>query len=191
MKEQTRWENVADRKEPITDNMVRDLCQPAKDKKIDSLENVIADWTTVGMCRGAFRPSEWAQNKSASSIKKTKQNLDRKPAAFVLSDFVFHDKKGRHLKQAKCKILREKDAFIVSVRWHAQKNRNNGKIKKIACNDTNPVFCAPQAALRIQNRAMKHKLSDDQPMAMFMNYENKLMLANSDHIDNSFQASAE
>ena len=38
---------------------------------------------------------------------------------------------------------------------------------------------------------MKHKPSDDQPMAMFVNYKNKLMLANSDHIDNSFQASAE
>ena len=34
LKEQTRWENVADRKEPITDNMVQDLCHLAKDKKL-------------------------------------------------------------------------------------------------------------------------------------------------------------
>ena len=101
LKEQMRWENVADRKEPITDNMVRDLHQLAKDKKVDSLENVIANWTTVGMCGGAFHLSEWAQDKSTNSIKKTKQNLDGKPAAFILSDFVFYNKKGRRLKQAK------------------------------------------------------------------------------------------
>jgi len=93
LKEQTRWENVADRKEPITDNMVQDLHHLAKDKKVDSLENVIADWTTVGTCRGAFRLSEWAQDKSANSVKKIKQNLDGKPAAFILSCFVFCDKK--------------------------------------------------------------------------------------------------
>ena len=33
LKEQTQWENVADRKEPIAGNMVWDLCQLAKDKK--------------------------------------------------------------------------------------------------------------------------------------------------------------
>ena len=149
LKEQTRWENVADRKEPITDNMVRDLHQLAKDKKIDSLENVIADWTTVGMCGGAFRLSEWAQDKSANSIKKTKRNLDGKPAAFVLPDFVFCDKKGRRLKQAKREMLQEKDVFIVSVCWRVQKNRNNGEIKKFARDDANPMFCAPRAALQI------------------------------------------
>ena len=72
LKEQTQWENVADRKEPIADNVVCDLHQLAKDKKVDSLENVIADWTTVGMCGGAFRLSEWAQDKSTNSIAKIK-----------------------------------------------------------------------------------------------------------------------
>ena len=120
-----------------------------------------------------------------------KQNLDGKPAAFILSDFVFCDKKVRRLKQAKRKMLQEKDVFIVSICWRAQKNGNNGKIKKFARNDANPMFCAPQAALQIQNRATKHKPSDDQPMAMFVNHKNKLTLANSDHIDDSFQASAQ
>ena len=123
--------------------------QLAKDKKVDSLENVIADWTTVGTCGGAFRLSEWAQDKSANSFKKIKRNLDGKPAAFVLPDFVFCDKKGRRLKQAKRKMLQEKDVFIVSMCWRVQKNRNNGEIKKFACNDTNPMFCAPRAAPRI------------------------------------------
>ena len=73
-KEQTRWENVANRKEPITDNVVCDLHQLAKDKKVDSIENVMADWTTVGTCRGAFCLTEWAQDKSAKSVKKKVQS---------------------------------------------------------------------------------------------------------------------
>lgn len=61
--ESERWENVANRKEPLTWQMVESIQQLARNLPDDSKIAVLADWLVVGMHTG-FRISEWATPKS-------------------------------------------------------------------------------------------------------------------------------
>ena len=181
LREQKRWEDMPNRREPVTTEMLEQMGEVSKDLDPDSLESALRDWNMLGRYLG-FRLSEWAQN------EENRKNfpllaIDDTPLAFTFHDFQFMGRGSRQLRQQFPKFLSENDVDSVAVRWRYQKNLDNGQIITQTKNNTNPNFCGVRAAARIRQRAQRLNSSDFETLAKF-----KDASGNVSHITNSMIA---
>ena len=158
LNESERWENVANRREPLTWQMVDHVRMTAASESIDSLEQAMVDWLTIGMFTG-FRLSEWAQADSVVAKKtsqgKTPWKLSRKhdSIAIIRSDVSF----GKSSKGS--------EYVAIIYRW--QKNGQNGEKVLYGSSQGNPTRCPVTAMRNILCRADRLKLPPDAPLAWF------------------------
>ncbi len=149
--EQRRWESMANKKDPVTPDMVRWLQSQATTAGSTSLSAAIADWTTLGLSAG-FRISEYGQ--SSTKIKKewmstgTNGAAELLPRAFIHTDFTFFDEQWRVLP-----MYKRHEAHFVRITWRKQKHGDNGRHVPFGT-AVDAQLCTVFAAIRIYTRAL-------------------------------------
>jgi hypothetical protein len=192
LKEVERWENMEDRREPLTVDMVHYQTTLCHDSTPHSQEQSMRDWFTNGMY-GGFRLSEWAQEEHVLHRNQVKLAIDGEPTAFLISDLEFKGENGRHMTRAEA-LRRPYLVKQITVRWRYQKNGNKNEKKtfvRITGGDT--TLCAVSAWLRIVKRWADLGLDDLHPLAVFSDTgtaSGNPVLINAKHINHSLQTAA-
>ena len=157
------YEQVPNRWQMITDEMMHFLRDQAKSASIDSLPRALFDWMVLGRYAG-YRRSEWCQ-----TTKTTYERLvdwPGKPAkAFIKEDFIFLTKTKRRLLGAVSRFRQQ--AQYVRITWRYQKNGDHGQDITFARDAKNPEFCPVEAALIIAARAARLRVPEEEPIAVY------------------------
>ena len=171
LKEVHRWENMKDRREPLTTDMIhylRSLCNPSLPHDVTTS---IVDWLITGIYAG-FRLSEWAQEDHVRNRSQVKLTIDGDPMAFLISDLEFFGENRRRMTLSDA-LRRPYLVQQVDVRWCYQKNGNKNEKKTfvpVGCSGPgviSPTLCAVSAWLRIAQRWSALNLPTDHPLAIF------------------------
>jgi hypothetical protein len=150
--ESERWEQVANRKEPLTWQMVEAIQQLAQNVPEDSKIAALADWFVVGMHTG-FRISEWATPKGYfKKHRRFQTSRDGSSTAITASDIKFH---------------RSNLGDCVTITWRWQKNKQNGQKITFSSCPNNPNRCPYRAMIRITDRASRLGISDSSPLSWY------------------------
>jgi hypothetical protein len=171
LKEIHRWENMKDRREPLTTDMIhfqQTQCLPFTPH---SVENVMLDWEVIGIYAG-LRLSEWAQEDHVRHRDQVKLTIDGSPTAFLINDLEFFQKGRRRLDRSAA-LRRPYLVEQVDVRWRYQKNgeKNEKKtfvrIGRSIRDRGTSTLCAVSAWLRVAQRWVDLKLDEMHPLAVF------------------------
>lgn len=160
-KEQQRWEDDPNRKEPwepahqrnLDDYVANNLLPP------DSLEAAISDWFCVGLYTG-IRKSEWAQPNNSHWEPHRFQHEDRftpLPRAFCRQDISFTtEQKKRLIIEDLLNKMSENEAVAMIgqliITWRTQKNAHRNQKIKFTRNMKHPNLCCIRRILRILKR---------------------------------------
>lgn len=164
-----REENIARRRSPITKEIFVAIASHACDSDRDSAESVIFDWITLGRVAG-FRVAEYAQTTQDRIDEYEYPSGNRVVKAFIPSDWLFYDKKGRLITVHSLDGLADLPAKM-KLTFRIQKNRHNGQSITFAADDKHPKICPVRAAYRIFLRAKRLGQSNKQPMGVFVNHQ--------------------
>ena len=169
--EAQRWENMPNRREPLTVPMVEWVIHEAnKERKYgrqDGLYCSLADWLIMGLQSG-FCQGEWAQE-SSTFPNTFELNRDGTAKAFIRSDFKFTDSKNRRINEYTKSALRH--AKFTSVKWRFQKNNDNGQEVTYSKSTSPAGLCYTTAATNIILRSERLKVPEGSPIAVFKDYK--------------------
>ena len=161
--EALRWEQMPNRSEALTVDMVTYLYDTGVESDEDSAASSLADWMILSLQTG-FRVSEYAQPCSAIHMSiedSVTKNINGTPKALCASDLFFSGPHRRPVNKNKRHC-----AAFVHITWRYQKNMQNGECIPFARNDRNPTFCPVRAAYRIIKRAERLRLNVKRPIAV-------------------------
>ena len=150
--ELARWENVPDRREPYTLEMLSFLKKSVQRAVScqDSLGTAMADWFECGLFAG-LRLAEWAQDAYCADIRRFKRDFKQQARAFCLDDVRFEDDtRSRYSAQ---QVLHHKVHTSIQKCWikfRTQKNGQHGEERLFTRNENG--MCFVQAMLRIIDR---------------------------------------
>ena len=161
-----KYDTVPNRRNMITDSMMRWLLRETSKHGKDSSFTAIVDWLILGRYTG-YRKSEWCQD-TQSSYARIEDWPGRPSLAAILSDFTFYDKNERRIRLTGAKGELTKIAYV-GIRWRHQKNGDNDEVITFACDPDNPAFCPVAAAYRIARRAIRLRVPAGEPIAVFLN----------------------
>jgi len=165
--EQKRWEQMSNRKEPLTWDMVHHHSSFHSLVPPDSLNHAISDWLIVGMYTG-FRLSEWAQSCSTlRSLRDVARNRCGLPTACLLADVQFRSASNLLLPTY------DTSAMYVQIRWRVQKNNDNGQIISFARHPS-PERCPVLAMHRIITRSKRLCHDSSLPLAIYLTSSSKV-----------------
>ena len=162
-----KYENVADRRNMITDGMMHWLLQEVSKRPQDNELSSIMDWVVLGRYTG-FRKSEWCQS-SQSTYESIKEWPGKPPLAFIITDITYLDKNERRLPRG----ANQRDIHYVRLVWRKQKNDENGEAITFARDTDNPSFCPVLATIRIIERATRLRVPAHEPIAVFKHKNGK------------------
>jgi len=155
--EQKRWQQVPNRREPLTTRMIDSLHNKISSSHPDSLASALYDWLVLGIQSG-LRKSEWCQDASLFSTTATfARNVDNSSKAFISSDFHFESKHASSILPYD----------YVTIQWRFQKNSQNGQTISFAHDFAHPHRSPVLAALRIIQRAKRLQVPHHHPIAVF------------------------
>ena len=155
-----RWEEIPDRREPFTIEMLRYLIELRDSQPHiydhDSLLATMTDWASAGLYDG-FRLSEWAQPNGNHALDNPHLNKRGKACAFCLDEFQFlSDDKIRisidqitHLKPSSPTVGR------IFLTYKTQKNGKNGEKRQHTRNASTTAPCHVTSAMRIVQRFIR------------------------------------
>ena len=146
-----RFEGIANRCEPLDLLMIRYYMSRNAFRCTNSLEAAIIAWFIVGI-HGGFRRGELCQENGHAAIGSEELTKDKKikprMQAFDISDLEFLTKNKKKLSIDDA--MKNADAvWYVRLRFHWQKNLNNGEKKLFVVNTAKPSLCPVRAWLRI------------------------------------------
>jgi hypothetical protein len=156
-----RWENMPNRREPLTVDMVVYQKLQCREDEPHSESAAMYDWEVFGLYSGN-RLTEWAQKDGASITL----NIDGTPKAFLIGDLQFRGENRRNMSLSDA-LRRPYLVHTIDVTWRFQKNGNNGEKKTFVRITDNPDLCAVSALLRIARRWKELKLPVDHPLAVY------------------------
>ena len=142
-----KYEEVPNRREPITDEMFYFMEEKTSDFKKGSkkLYPSVFDWLVLGRYTG-FRKQEWCQeNKTKYNVKE--DHPDQPATALIADDMVFLDKEGRLLDPTRG---RHQDPFRMDLKWRFQKNGENGQSITYYRDLKKPKWCPVLAGWNIR-----------------------------------------
>jgi hypothetical protein len=152
-----RWENIPDRREPFTIEMLRYLqelytSQPHIYDSDSSLAAMI-DWSSTGLYDG-FRLSEWAQPNGHSAINNPHLNKRGEACAFCVDDFRFlsDDKIRIPVDQVFTLDPASPSVGRTFVKYRTQKNGKNGEERQHTRNISLTAPCHVASCVRIVQR---------------------------------------
>jgi hypothetical protein len=169
LKEVQRWENMENRREPLTTDMVQFQKTLTCPSKPHSLEQALYDWWVCGIYAG-FRKSEWAQDEHVRFRHQVKLTIDDQPVAFLIDDLEFFGENRRRMTLAYA--LRFPHLVQqIDLRWRFQKNGNKNEKKTFVRigRGHSATLCAVSAFMRIAQRWLELNLPRDHPLAVFTN----------------------
>lgn len=178
LKEHKRWEQMPNRRCPITPKMIYTALQQPPSHP-DELHSALNDWFILALFVGP-RKLEWCQD--ASDLKKFatfSKNVDGSPRAFTFKDFSFLGPGNKKLPHAQASYLGNVNA--VRICWRFQKNGDNGQTLTYQKNHGSPYRCPVQAAYNICARAIRMGINSDGPVAV---YRTGAKLLKARYIDN-------
>jgi hypothetical protein len=191
-RELERWENMKDRREPLTIDMIyyqKSLCRPSTPH---SLEQVMMNWEVAGIY-GGFCLAEWAQNENVERRDQVNLTIDGFPMAFLISDLEFKGENNRRMTRHDA-MQRPYLVQQVIVRWRFQKNGNiNEKKTFVRVGGGDSTLCAVTAWMNIVQRWADLKLPEDHPLAVFTDTglsTGKVEFITARHINDSLRAAA-
>ena len=156
-----RWENIPNRKEPLTVDMIHYQSLQCNKNTPHSEAAVMYDWEVFGICAGN-RLSEWAQYDGKGIV----ENIDGTAKAFTISDFKFFGENRRHVSFHDA-LQRPHRVHTIDVTWRFQKNGNNGEKKTFVRAFGHPTLCSVSALLRIAERWNALGLPKEHPLAVY------------------------
>ena len=178
-----RWENVPNRREPLTPAMLQKAVALAKLEPVDSLTAVLADWFVVGIFAG-LRSGEYAQTESSRrNPSHPALNHRRETRAFVLYDIRAVTRSGRRLRGAAVASVPVSELLSVWLLFRTQKNGHHGAERQFA-HDISAQFGFVQAIYRILQRFLRLRGADDKttPLSMYQRQDGSVALLTSDDI---------
>eukprot|EP00957_Ditylum_brightwellii_P178239 13575647-Ditylum_brightwellii.AAC.1 len=134
IQEQGRWESMPNRQEPVTVEMVMQMCKMTKNELEDSFVAVFRDWLIIGMYT-ENRKSEWAQEHHTDSKGKfttwdEKIGGDGSSKTFIQKDLVLLGGKVKRIYTSDSAKVVSSEVEFTKIRYRFQKNKDNGqKIK--------------------------------------------------------------
>ncbi len=164
-------ENVARQCSPITRELFAELLQHGAKSATDSLEAVVTDWFTFIRVTG-LRLAEYAQK------TKSKVDVHNYPSgkqvikAFLPTDWIFYDENGRVIRDHPSGEARPSPKKM-KITFQIQKNRQNGQPITLISDDSHPNICPVRAAYKIFLQSKRLGQTDKQPMAVFVNKNDK------------------
>ena len=187
LKEQQRWEQMPQRREPLTKSMVKAQHEllSVHDLGFFTLEAAMSDWLSLGIHTGARR-IEWAQ--TSSSVSKIERDISGLPRAFIMQDFKFYGPRRRQLSLSPSTVLDK--AASVDITWRTQKNGDNGQYIMYTVNNSDYDLCPVRSALRMRRRAQLLGVPAQFPLAVYRQGSNNMALIHSDHIRSTLQSLA-
>ena len=171
--EHKRWEQMPNRQEPVTLEMLKYINKLAKKEPKDSLLASMRDWLCLGNYAG-FRLQEWAQEKKNTknggfAVWEKSEGGDGSAKAFLCEDFTFFGKRSKVITSSAKKVIHAKDTETMKLRYRYQKNGDNGQKVAYAKNPENPDFCPIVAGTNIRKRAQRLGVEKDTPIAVYKN----------------------
>ena len=116
-KELKRWENVPNRKEPVTKQMIEYVIEKGRNSYKTNPHNLylaLSNWLILGQQTG-FRRKEWAQDRTyMKKHKDIERNINGTSSAFILNDFEFRNVGNRRINNSSVKEVNK--ASIVNIK---------------------------------------------------------------------------
>ncbi len=152
-----RWENIPDRREPFTLEMLRYLIElRASQPHIHDHDSPLAamiDWASAGLYDG-FRLSEWAQPNGHHALHNPHLNIRGDACAFCIADFRFlSDDKIRIPVDQVIKLDPASPSVgRIFVKYRTQKNGRHGEERQHTRNASATAPCHVTSSMRIVQR---------------------------------------
>ena len=185
-----KYEGVKDRRNMISDHMVRLLHKHSRKHPAHSLPRAIVDWIILGRYNGARR-SEWCQT-TKTTYRRTRDTMPSWPTdeaqAFIAADFVFLDCRGAVLSARDAR--RGTKVRYVTIQWRYQKNQDHGQKITFAADRKNKDFCPVLAAVRIINRAHELQTPAHHPLAVYRHTDGRRLFITESDVTDSLRAVA-
>jgi len=194
IKEIKRWEDMKDRREPVTSDMIHYQKTVADSTPIHSVDRAMYDWLACGIYAG-FRLSEWAQNDHVRHLDNVKQTIDGSPTAFLITDVTYFGENRRHMSRHEA-LRRPYTVLQVDLRWRYQKNGTKNEKKtfvRIGRGRSISTLCAVSAWMRIVQRWVELKLDPAHPLAVFTDTglaDGKVQFIRPTHINATLRSAA-
>lgn len=192
-KELSRWEDIPNRREPFTTDMLADLQRFAAGSDQDSLAHVMADWAEIGLFTG-HRLSEWAQPSGNGSLApdNIQNNFRGAPKAFQLSDVRIMGPGERHLPLSYLLAHGDSAVCYVLLRWRTQKNGAHGEVKKYTRNPspTGPSLVSPMLRVLRRFERLRGFADTFTPIALYRCASGAIRLVTANDITSSLRACA-
>ena len=155
-----RWEDIPDRREPFTVEMLRYLLalrdsQPHLYDRDSSLAAMI-NWASAGLYDG-FRLSEWAQPNGHSDLTNPHLNIKGDSCAFCIADirFLSDDKISIPIEQVITLDSLSPTVGRTFVRYRTQNNRKNGEERQHTRNASPTAPCHVTSCIHIVHRFVR------------------------------------
>jgi hypothetical protein len=166
--EQKRWEDVPNRREPYTlemlDTMKNDFA--ASGQGPNTLAAALVDWFACGLFAG-LRLGEWAQNAYKSEMTSYQLNIRNDAQALCLCDVRFASASRGHCSAVEAVAATNLIMVKCWIKFRTQKNGQNGEEKLFLRNTSGKCF--PSAMIRIIRRFIRLRGANDlqTPLAVY------------------------
>ena len=149
LREQKKFEDEPDKRDPLTEEMCIKMMDLAKEYGNLSFQAAVWNFTALGRY-GGFRAQEFCMDSPHEIRFYICPNGDYVIRAFTYADFVFYDAHDVQVLDP----LRHKESCVVGgQRYKIQKNRMNGQIITQKRSAEYPQFCALEHMFQILERA--------------------------------------
>lgn len=187
-----RWENVPNRREPLTTDMIYYQQTRCSIGTPYSEHQVLFDFQVIAIYSG-IRLGEWAQNDNVRRLDQIRLNIDGTPTAFIIDDLEFYGRNKRVMSRASA-LANQELVLQIDVRWRFQKNGEiNQKKSFLRVGLRKATLCSVSAWLRVVVRWDALKLPNDHPLAVFTDnglVSGKLEFIRPTHINAALQLAA-
>jgi hypothetical protein len=196
LSEVRRWEDIPDRREPFTIEMLRYMTalrdsQPHIHSK-DSLLAAMVDWASAGLYDG-FRLSEWAQPNAHSALDNPHLNIKGEPCAFCTSDIRFLSDDKIRVPLAQVLTLDPTNPTVgrTFVKYRTQKNGKNGEERQHTRNASTTAPCHVASLMKIVQRfARLIGHNHNVPLCVYRHVNGTIRSITASLIETTFRAAA-
>jgi hypothetical protein len=159
-----RWENVPNRREPLTTGMiVQTRCSTGTPY---SEHHVLFDFQVIAIY-SRIRLGEWAQNDNIRGLNQIRLNIEGTPKAFIINDLEFYGRNKCVMSRASA-LANQELILQIDVQWRFQKNGEINQKKYFLCMGLHKAtLCSVFAWLRVVVPWDPLNLPDDHPLAVF------------------------
>jgi len=157
LNEVKRWENIPNRREPFTIEMLNYLIELLESQRHihgqDSLLAAMVDWSSAGLYDGG-RLSEWAQPNGYHALHNPQLNFKGEPAAFCRDDIEFFSDDKIRIPLEQVLNLDSKSPIVGRdfLCYRTQKNGHNGEKRQHRRNTSPAAPCHVTSTINIVKR---------------------------------------